>query len=90
MHALKSQEKKLQNEKPREEIAVLENINFFLWPVFIPKSKQVLKIQLAKLQVENKILSKNINFEVIGPLKVGIIGKNGVGKQLFWKKYLQL
>ena len=86
MHALKSQEKKLQNEKPREEIAVLENINFFFEPVFIPKSKQVLKIQLAKLQVENKILSKNINFEVIGPLKVGIIGKNGVGKTTFLKE----
>ena len=36
--------------------------------------------------MENKILSKNINFEVIGPLKVGIIGKNGVGKTTFLKE----
>ncbi len=80
MHTLKAQEKKL-NEKELTEIPdVEENIDLFFEPVFIPKSKSVLHLDLPVLKVNEKVLAKDVRLDVIGNAHVCIMGKNGVGK----------
>lgn len=85
MHSLKSQEKKLNETDLTQKPDVEENINFFFENVFIPRTKKILEIKLDELKVENKILSKNINLQIIGNEHTCIIGKNGVGKSTLLK-----
>lgn len=85
MHSLKSQEKKLKETELTQKPDIEENINFFFENVFIPKTKKIINIKLDELKVENKILSKNINLEIIGNEHACIIGKNGVGKSTLLK-----
>ncbi|WP_264341474.1 ATP-binding cassette domain-containing protein, partial [Streptococcus anginosus] len=42
------------------------------------------------LKIEEHILVRNINFELLGQEKIGIIGKNGVGKSTFLKELRHL
>lgn len=86
MHALKSQEKKLNEIEITETPDVEENINIFFEPVTIPKNKNIINIHIQELKVENKILSKNINLEIIGNKHICIIGKNGAGKTTLIKQ----
>lgn len=80
MHALKSQEKRM-NEKELTNIPdVEESINFFFEEVEIPKNKEILKLDILELKVNDRVLSKNIKLNVIGNKHVCIIGRNGVGK----------
>lgn len=85
MHSLKSHEKKLDNKELTKIPDIEENINFFFEDVSIPTNKEIIKIKIPKLCVENRVLSKNIELEVIGNKHVCIIGKNGVGKTTFIK-----
>lgn len=85
MHSLKSHEKKLDNKELTKIPDIEENINFFFEDVYIPTNKEIIKIKIPKLCVENRVLSKNIELEVIGNKHVCIIGKNGVGKTTFIK-----
>lgn len=86
MHSLKSQEKKLDNKELTELPDVEESINFSFEEVDIPKSKTIISIILKELKVQNKILSKNIELEIIGNPHVCIIGQNGVGKTTLIKE----
>ena len=45
----------------------------------------ILNLKLKELKVEDKILSRNINLEVIGNHHLCIIGRNGVGKSTLIK-----
>ena len=85
MHSLKSHEKKLDNKELTKIPDIEENINFFFEDAYIPTNKEIIKIKIPKLCVENRVLSKNIELEVIGNKHVCIIGKNGVGKTTFIK-----
>ena len=80
MHALKSQEKRLENKEITEKADFEEGINFFFENVFIPKNKNILSMSLEELKVENKILARNVKLEVKGKEHVCITGKNGSGK----------
>lgn len=86
MHSLKSQEKKLDNKELTELPDVEESINFSFEEVEIPKTKKIISIILKELKVQNKILSKNIELEVIGNPHICIIGQNGVGKSTLIKE----
>lgn len=85
MHSLKSQEKKLDNKELTEIPDVEENINFFFENIEIPKTKNILNLDIAELKVNDKILSKNIKLNIIGNTHLCIIGKNGVGKSTLIK-----
>lgn len=86
MHSLKSQEKKLDKKELTELPDVEESINFSFEEVEIPKYKKIINISLKELKVKDKILSKNIELEVIGNPHICIIGQNGVGKSTLMKE----
>lgn len=86
MHSLKSQEKKLNSTKLTQQADVEESINFFFEDVEIPKNKSILNLELEKLKVGEKILSKNIKLDLTGNSHLCIIGKNGVGKSTLIKE----
>lgn len=52
----------------------------------IPQGKIVLEMKKEKLTAGGRLLSENIDFQVRGPQKVCIIGKNGVGKTTMLKR----
>lgn len=85
MHTLKSQEKKLDEKELTSIPDVEESINFFFEPVEIPTNKEIVKVDIPVLKVDDKVLSKNIKFDVIGPVHMCIIGRNGVGKSTLIK-----
>lgn len=85
MHSLKSQERKLDEIKLTELPDVEEGINFFFEDVKIPKTKNIVNIKIEQLKVADKVLSKNINLDVIGNVHLCIVGKNGVGKSTLIK-----
>ena len=85
MHSLKSQERKLDKVELTDIPDVEESINFFFEEVEIPRNKNIINLKLDKLQIDNKVLSKNIELDVIGDAHVCIIGKNGVGKSTLIK-----
>lgn len=86
MHALKSQEKKLDAKELTEVPDVEENIHLFFENVALPKTKMILKLELPKLMIEEKVLAKDIQLEVVGNEHVCILGKNGVGKSTLLSK----
>ena len=90
MHTLKSQEKKLDETNLTKIPDVEESINFFFEPVRIPTNKEIVKVNISALETSDKILSKNIKFDVIGPVHVCIIGRNGVGKTTLIKKIYEM
>lgn len=85
MHSLKSQEKKLENMQLTEIPDIEEEIFFDFEKKSIPKNKIIIDLKIKELKIEEKILSKNINFEVKGNEKVAIVGNNGVGKTTLLK-----
>lgn len=86
MHSLKSQEKKLDNMNLTEVPDIEESINFFFEDISIPRRKKILDLKLNELKVKDKVLSKNIDLEVIGNEHICIIGNNGVGKSTLLKE----
>lgn len=86
MHALKSQERKLEAKDLTETPSVEENITLFFGSVEIPKNKVILDLNISTLQVESQILAQNIHLEVVGNTHVCIIGNNGVGKTTLLKE----
>ena len=91
MHALKSQEKKLEHTNLTEFPDIEENIQFFFDDVTIPKTKPIVHLHLPELKIQEKVLSKNITLDIIGNPHLCIIGENGVGKSTLLKEiYLKL
>lgn len=90
MHTLKSQEKRLENIRQTEMPDVEEAIYFFFQDVMIPTQKVVLDFNLDRLEVEGRVLSRDIHLSVIGPSKVAIIGRNGVGKTTLFKQIYEV
>lgn len=89
MHSLKSQEKKLENTNLTEIPDVEESIKFSFENIFIPSAKIILKLDLPFLKMKDKILSRNVKLEVVGPEHICIIGNNGVGKTTLIKLMYQ-
>ena len=85
MHSLKSQEKKLDETNLTEIPEVEESISFFFENIEMPRTKNIIKLDLDELKVADKLLSKNIELDIIGNVHLCIIGKNGVGKSTLIK-----
>lgn len=85
MKSLKSQEHRLDKTELTELPAVEESINFSFEDVTIPKNKEIIKLNIPELKVGDKILSHNINLDIIGNTHLCIIGNNGVGKSTLIK-----
>jgi len=85
MHSLKSQEKKLDETNLTEIPDVEESISFFFENIEIPRTKNIIKLDLDELKVADKLLSKKIELDIIGNVHLCIIGKNGVGKSTLIK-----
>ena len=85
MHSLKSQEKKLDGTNLTEIPDVEESISFFFENIEMPRTKNIIKLDLDELKVADKLLSKNIELDIIGNVHLCIIGKNGVGKSTLIK-----
>ena len=86
MHLLKSQEKKLEETDLTEIPDVEEAINLYFENVNIPKNKVILDLNIPELKIKDKVLSKNINLNIIGNPHICIIGKNGIGKSTLIKE----
>ena len=90
MKSLKVQERRLNNKELTEMPDVEEGINFFFEDVFIPNTKVILDLKLDTLMINNKVLSNNINLNIIGNKKICIIGNNGCGKSTLIKEIYNL
>ena len=85
MHSLKAQEKRMNNTELTEVPDVEEHINFFFEEVSVPKNKQIIKVDLTELVIDNKVLCKNIKLDIVGNVHLCIIGRNGIGKSTLIK-----
>ncbi len=85
MHSLKSQEKRLDEAELTEVPDVEESISFFFENVEVPRTKNIINLNIDELKVSDKVLSKNIKLDIIGNVHLCIIGKNGVGKSTLIK-----
>ncbi len=85
MHAIKSQERKLEKVILTETPDIEESIHFFFSEIYIPKNKVILKLDIPELKVENRVLSRNVHLEVMGNTHFCIVGNNGVGKSTLMK-----
>ena len=89
MKSLKSQEKRLDNTELTEIPAVEESIYFAFENVNIPKQKEIIRLDIPTLKIDEKGLVQNIKLEVIGNTHMCIIGNNGVGKSTLIKLIYQ-
>ena len=80
MANIKAQERR--NEGELTEIPnVEEAIKLVVDPsITIPAQKRVLNFQRDNLMVGDRVLSRNLELNVVGPEKIAIVGDNGAGK----------
>ncbi len=83
MKAVKSLEHRIDRES--EDMTQLPDVEEAIFVKFdsgiaIPNGKSILDLTLDELKINGRILSRNIRLHVTGPEKIGIIGKNGIGK----------
>ena len=93
MKNILSQEKRFNREATKmTELPTQADAIILEFPAIspLPSTKRVLTIQQMCLKIEEHILVRNINFELLGQEKIGIIGKNGVGKSTFLKELRHL
>lgn len=89
MRSVKSHETRL--EKTKENLTPFmeyeEPISFILdSSPKVHNSKRYLNLEIDVLEVGNKVLSKDIKFEIVGPKRIAIIGENGSGKTTLIRK----
>jgi ATPase subunit of ABC transporter with duplicated ATPase domains len=93
MHAVQSMGHRFQREKermtlrPEWEEAILTQ--FDRASSALPQGKTVLRLELESLTAGETVLSHNVQLWVTGPEKIGIVGRNGVGKSTLLKRIAQ-
>ena len=87
MHALKSQEDKLEirKENVTQKYEPEEAIDIFFENIEINSNKVIIDTKINLLSINNKVLSNNIELFVRAKEKVCIIGDNGTGKSTLLK-----
>jgi len=91
MKTIMVQERKTEEKRKTEKLETEEPIHMsFDEEVSIPNGKVVLDLKLDKLAIGEKVLSKGIELNIVGPSKVGVIGQNGIGKTTLLKKVLDV
>ena len=87
MHALKSQEDKLEIKKENmtQKYEPEEAIDIFFENVEINPNKVIIDTKINQLSIDDKVLSNNIELFVRAKEKVCIIGDNGAGKSTLLK-----
>lgn len=89
MHAVKSMERRFDREKeqytdkPIKEDAILVK---FSHTKNLPAGKTILHLENDSIILNNRPLARNLNLYIHGPQKIGIIGKNGIGKSTWMKQ----
>ena len=91
MHTVKSLERRFAREDedmtdfPEQEEAIF--FKFDAARSAMPAGKTVLELELPELKnPEGRLLARNISLLVRGPERIGIVGKNGVGKSTLLKE----
>lgn len=92
MKAVKSLEHRMEKEgeslteMPESEDAIMVH---FEENISIPEGKTVLEYRLKELKAGDNVLAKDIDIIVKGPRRIGIIGRNGIGKTTLLKLIAQ-
>jgi ATPase subunit of ABC transporter with duplicated ATPase domains len=83
MHSVLSMKRRFEREQenfmdfPQEEEAIITK---FSEDIYLASGKVVLDVTIDKLCIGERVLSENIRLFATGGQKIGIAGKNGVGK----------
>jgi len=89
MKAVKSTGRRLEKqsedflELPDMEEAILTQFDSSLT---IPQGKVILALELIELRINERQLASSVSLNINGPQRVGIVGRNGVGKSTFLRK----
>ena len=91
MKNIKAQERRIMNNPITELIDTEESIFLkFNKNIVIPNGKTIVSVKFDFLNINNRVLTNEIELTVIGPEKIVIIGYNGVGKTTLIKKIYNL
>lgn len=88
MHAVKSTKRRFERETeyfieiPEIEDSIL--IKFSNYEA-LPASKSIINLIDYELKISDDVLAKNINLDFYGQDKIGIVGRNGVGKTTLFR-----
>lgn len=93
MKAVKSQERRF--EKDRENMTDMPDMEQAIFVKIkpenhLPAGKTVLDFTCDRLIVQNRVLAKDVALRVMGPEKICIIGRNGIGKTTLLKQIADL
>lgn len=92
MHVIKSMGNRFEREaEDFEEIPVKEDAILvkFSHTKPLPNSKTIVQLENATLQLNGQTLAQSLQLLIRGPEKVGIVGRNGIGKSTLLKQLWQ-
>lgn len=89
MHVVKSMGRRFERESEEfEDIPIKEDAILvkFSNTKALPAGKTIIHLENQEVKRDDKVLARSIHLLMRGPQKVGIIGKNGIGKSTWLKR----